>query len=66
MGHLWNFSETNYDNIVLTTIEVIRNINKVLCNTNKEIILAITLTTFRDIFTKSKNSYDGRDTTKKH
>ena len=50
MGHLWNFSETNYDNIVLTTIEVIRNINKVLCNTNKEIILVDNTHNFPEIY----------------
>ena len=38
-GHLWTFKETNYDNIVLSTIEAIRNINKVLKDVDKEIIL---------------------------
>ena len=50
MGHLWNFAETNYDNIVLSTIEVIRNINKVLCNTNKEIILVDNTHNFPEIY----------------
>jgi len=39
MGHLGNFKETNYNITVLTTIEAIRNINKVLQNVDKEIIL---------------------------
>ena len=29
-GHLNTFEETNYDRVVLSTIEAIRNINKVL------------------------------------
>jgi hypothetical protein len=38
-GHLHTFKNTNYDTTVLTTIEAIRNINKVLKKIDKEIIL---------------------------
>ena len=35
-GHLHKFKNTNYDTTVLTTIEAIRNINKVLKKVDKE------------------------------
>ena len=38
-GHLNTFEETNYDRVVLSTIEAIRNINKVLKSVDKQIIL---------------------------
>ena len=38
-GHLNTFEETNYDRVVLSTIEAIRNINKVLKSVDTQIIL---------------------------